>query len=166
MIAHVASSAAPCLRSGVLYLCPAALSFLRWLTPEVVVLTTARPAKLVGWGYQRGRWPIAHPTGFDATAAIAYHSDVPAVYKDRAMTEPSDKLGQPVNPLTVGPMRPLKEWAEEFPLSYSALRHYAKSGRLQAIKFGNQWATTRQAIEEYLASRDQQSIPKKYRNRT
>lgn len=70
---------------------------------------------------------------------------------------------EPVDPLTVGELRPLKELAESFPLSYSSLRHYAKLGRLRAVRFGNQWATTRQAVEEYLANRDLASIPHKYR---
>jgi hypothetical protein len=66
-------------------------------------------------------------------------------------------------PLPAADLRPLKELAKEYPLSYHSLRHYAKIGRLRAVKFGNQWATTRAAIEEYLATRDVESIPKKYR---
>lgn len=68
-----------------------------------------------------------------------------------------------VDPLTVGELRPIKELAEEFPLTYHSLRTYAKTGRLRAKKFGNQWSTTRAAIEEYLASRDLNTIPKKHR---
>ena len=78
----------------------------------------------------------------------------------------SDETDPPdiTDPLKEGELRPLKELAEEFPLSYSALRHYAKAGRLRAVRFGSQWATTRKAIEQYLASRDLNSVPKKYRN--
>jgi hypothetical protein len=82
------------------------------------------------------------------------------------MTEPSDNPQHEDDPLKIGELRPLKELAEEFPLSYSSLRHYAKSGRLRAVRFGNQWATTRKAIEEYLTNRDLKSVPKKYRNRS
>ncbi|MEN9933861.1 MAG: hypothetical protein RLZZ387_440 [Chloroflexota bacterium] len=80
------------------------------------------------------------------------------------MTEPADNpQHETPDPLTVGELRPLKDWVKEFPLSYHSLRTYAKNGRLRAVKFGNQWATTRAAIEEYLATRDLDSIPKKYR---
>lgn len=78
------------------------------------------------------------------------------------MANPHD---QP-DPLAVGELRPLKDLAKEFPLSYESLRKYAQVGRLRAVKFGNQWATTRAAVEAYLASRDPQTIPKKYRNKT
>jgi hypothetical protein len=70
------------------------------------------------------------------------------------------------DPLKEGELRPLKELAAEFPLSYHSLRTYAKTGKLRAVKFGNQWATTRKAIEEYLAKRNLESIPRKYRSRT
>lgn len=70
------------------------------------------------------------------------------------------------DPLKEGELRPLKELAEEFPLSYHSLRTYAKTGKLRAVKFGNQWATTRKAVEEYLAKRNLESIPRKYRSRT
>jgi hypothetical protein len=69
------------------------------------------------------------------------------------------------DPLTIGELRPLKDLAKEFALSYNSLRGYAIRGRLRAVKFGNQWASTRQAIEEYLTSRHLENIPKKYRNR-
>ena len=67
------------------------------------------------------------------------------------------------NELSPDELMPLKELAKEYPISYNSLRRYASTGRLKAKKFGNQWATTRGAIEEYLASRDIESIPKKYR---
>lgn len=68
-----------------------------------------------------------------------------------------------IDPLTVGELRPLTELADEFALSYNSLRGYAIRGRLRATKFGHQWASTRLAVEQYLASRDLDSIPKKYR---
>lgn len=80
------------------------------------------------------------------------------------MADPN-KNQEPVDPLTVGELRPLKELAEEFGLSYNSLRGYAMRGRLRATKFGNQWASTRQAVENYLASRNLDNIPKKYRKR-
>ena len=80
-----------------------------------------------------------------------------------AMADTTDNI-EPIDPLTIGELRPLKELAKEFPLTYESLRKYAQTGRLRATKFGNQWATTRRAIEEYLASRDVDTIPKKYRN--
>jgi hypothetical protein len=82
------------------------------------------------------------------------------------MADPTDNLQMPIDPLTVGELRPLKDLAEEFPLSYHSLRTYAKTGRLRAVKFGNQWATTRRAIEDYLASRNLVTIPRKYRPKT
>lgn len=57
------------------------------------------------------------------------------------------------DPLKVGELRPLKELAAEAGLSYHSLRTYARKGRLKAVKFGSQWATTRKAVEVYLASR-------------
>ena len=55
--------------------------------------------------------------------------------------------------LKVGELRPLKELAQELNLNYDSLRKYAQKGRLRAVKFGLQWASTRAAIEYYLASR-------------
>lgn len=77
----------------------------------------------------------------------------------------ADQSAETTDPLTIGELRPLKDLANEFALSYNSLRGYANRGRLRAIKFGNQWATTRRAIEDYLASRDLDSVPKKYRDR-
>jgi excisionase family DNA binding protein len=39
-------------------------------------------------------------------------------------------------------------------LSASSLRVYANRGRLRAWKVGSEWLTTKEAIDEYLASRD------------
>lgn len=71
----------------------------------------------------------------------------------------------PPDPLAIGELRPLKELAAEFPVSYASLRKYAQTGRLRAVKFGNQWASTRAAVEAYLASRSLDNIPHKYRDR-
>ncbi len=79
------------------------------------------------------------------------------------MADPNE--AQP-DPLTIGELRPLKALAEEFPIGYESLRKYAQIRRLRAVKFGNQWASTRAAVETYLASRKTESIPKKYRGRT
>jgi len=68
------------------------------------------------------------------------------------MADPSDNQ-EPVDPLMVGELRPLKELAQELSLNYDSLRKYAQKGRLKAVKFGLQWASTHRAIEEYLASR-------------
>ena len=75
-----------------------------------------------------------------------------------------DNTPQPVDPLTVGELITLQEAAEYAGLSRNSLLAYAKNGRLKAKKRGWMWFTTQAAIDEYLASRDLESIPKKYRN--
>jgi hypothetical protein len=80
------------------------------------------------------------------------------------MSEPSNDPQEISDPLTVGELLPLKDLAAEYGLSYNSLRSYAIRGRLRAKKFGNQWATTRRAVEDYLASRRLENIPKKYRS--
>ena len=72
----------------------------------------------------------------------------------------------PPDPLTVGELISLQEAAEYAGLAKNTLHNYAKSGRLRAKKLGPIWVTTRAAIDEYLQSRDLESIPKKYRDRT
>ncbi|MBU0491028.1 MAG: helix-turn-helix domain-containing protein [Chloroflexi bacterium] len=47
----------------------------------------------------------------------------------------------------------LKEAAEYSGLSDYYLRDIAQSGRLRAYKIGHFWVTTRQAIDEYIATR-------------
>ena len=47
----------------------------------------------------------------------------------------------------------LKEAAEYSGLSSDYLRDIARSGRLKAVKVGMQWLTTRQAVDDYLATR-------------
>lgn len=81
------------------------------------------------------------------------------------MAEPSDNQ-QPVDPLTVGELITLAEAAEYGGLAKRSLHNYALQGRLKAKKIGLYWVTTRAAIDEYLASRDIDSIPKKYRDRS
>lgn len=70
------------------------------------------------------------------------------------------------NPLTVGELITLQEAAEYAGLSKESIHNYVKRGRLKARKRGWMWFTTRAAVDEYLASRDLESIPKKYRNPT
>lgn len=75
------------------------------------------------------------------------------------MADPNDNQ-EPVDLLNMGELLPLKELAKEYPLSYNTLRTYAQQGVIQARKFGHQWASTRAAIEYYLATRDVERIPK------
>jgi hypothetical protein len=65
--------------------------------------------------------------------------------------------------LTIGELITLAEAAEYAGLTKGSLLVYAKNGRLKAKKRGWQWFTTQAAIDAYLASRDLESIPKKYR---
>lgn len=96
--------------------------------------------------------------------SIASQRGAPRVtHHDEQQGDEKGREPEELDPLTVGELKPLKDFTEEFSLSYHSLRTYAKNGRLRAVKFGNQWATTRRAIEMYLASRDIDSIPKKYR---
>jgi excisionase family DNA binding protein len=81
------------------------------------------------------------------------------------MAEPSDNQ-EPVDPLSVGELISLQEAAEYAGLTKDSLQGYIKRSRLKAKKIGNFWVTTRAAVDEYLASRDFESIPKKYRNRS
>lgn len=78
------------------------------------------------------------------------------------MAEPTDNQ-QPVDPLAIGELITLAEAAEYAGLAKDTLHGYAKSGRLRAKKMGWMWVTTRAAIDEYLASRSLDNIPKKYR---
>lgn len=68
-----------------------------------------------------------------------------------------------VDPLTVGELISLQEAAEYAGLEKSTLHTYAKRGRLKAKRLGPIWVTTRASVDEYLRSRDIDSIPKKYR---
>ena len=80
------------------------------------------------------------------------------------MADPTDNQ-QPVDPLSVGELITLAEAAEYAGLSKESIHNYVKRGRLKARKRGWMWFTTQAAVDEYLASRDVESIPKKYRNR-
>ena len=72
---------------------------------------------------------------------------------------------KPIDPLTVGELITLAEAAEYSGLSKESIHNYVKRGRLKARKRGWMWFTTQAAVAEYLASRDVESIPKKYRDR-
>ena len=74
-----------------------------------------------------------------------------------------ETIPQPVDPLKVGELIPLQEAAEYAGLAKDTLHGYAKSGRLKAKKIGWMWVTTHTAVDEYLASRSLENIPKKYR---
>jgi hypothetical protein len=67
------------------------------------------------------------------------------------------------DPLTVGELITLAEAAEYAGLAHKSLRNYVLLGRLKAKKLGSQWVTTHTAVDEYLASRSHDNIPKKYR---
>ncbi len=68
------------------------------------------------------------------------------------------------DPLKIGELISLQEAAEYAGLEKSSLHNYARRGRLRAKRLGPIWVTTKAAIDEYLASRDLDSIPRKYRN--
>jgi excisionase family DNA binding protein len=69
------------------------------------------------------------------------------------------------DPLATGELITLAEAAEYAGLTRGSLKDYVKRGRLKAKKLGNFWVTTRAAVDEYLASRSLDNIPKKYRDR-
>lgn len=72
---------------------------------------------------------------------------------------------EPVDPLTVGELITLPQAAEYAGLTHDTLLNYVRRGRMKARKMGPIWVTTQAAVDEYLASRDVNSIPKKYRGR-
>ena len=78
------------------------------------------------------------------------------------MADPTDNQ-EPVDPLTVGELITLQEAAEYAGFDYKTLHNYIKRGRLKALKRGWMWFTTQAAVEEYLASRSLENIPKKHR---
>ena len=80
------------------------------------------------------------------------------------MPDSSENL--PRDPLTIGELLTLAEAAEYAGLTKGSLLVYAKNGRLKAKRRGWMWFTTQAAIDEYLASRNLESIPKKYRKDT
>ena len=79
------------------------------------------------------------------------------------MTRHDDNT-EPVDPLTIGELISLAEAAEYSGLSRHSLSTYIRNKRLKARKLGNLWVTTKAAVDEYLASRDIESIPHKRRN--
>jgi excisionase family DNA binding protein len=78
------------------------------------------------------------------------------------MTNDETNYSQP-DPLTIGELISLQEAAAYCGLSKHSLLTYARNGRLRAKKIGSQWTTTRTAVDEYMRSRDLESIPKKHR---
>lgn len=81
------------------------------------------------------------------------------------MADPTDNQ-EPIDPLTVGELITLAEASEYAGLTRGSLFNYVKNGRLKAKRLGWQWVTTRAAVDEYLASRSLDNIPKKYRDRS
>jgi excisionase family DNA binding protein len=69
-----------------------------------------------------------------------------------------------LDPLTVGELISLQEAANYAGLSKNSLLVYIRNQRLRARKLGSQWVTTRAAVDAYLASRDLESVPKRYRD--
>ncbi|MBX0330475.1 helix-turn-helix domain-containing protein [Oscillochloris sp. ZM17-4] len=68
------------------------------------------------------------------------------------------------DPLSVGELITLADAAEYAGLAKRSLNDYIKRGRLKAKRVGLFWLTTHAAIDEYLASRSLDNIPKKYRD--
>ncbi len=77
-----------------------------------------------------------------------------------------DDTPQPVDPLTVGELITLQQAAEYCGLTKDTLHNYAKRGRIKAKKIGLYWVTTKAAVDEYISSRDIESIPKNLRKLT
>jgi excisionase family DNA binding protein len=73
---------------------------------------------------------------------------------------------EPVDPLTMGELISLQEAADYAGLTKGTLHDYIRRGRLKEKKIGSQWVTTRASIDEYLASRSLDNIPKKYRSKS
>ena len=80
------------------------------------------------------------------------------------MADPSNNQ-EPVDPLTVGELITLQEAAEYTGLAKESIHAYVKRGRLKAKKRGWMWFTTKAAVDEYLASRSLENIPKKHRQK-
>jgi hypothetical protein len=79
---------------------------------------------------------------------------------------PDSSDNQPHDPLSIGELITLQEAAEYAGLTRGSLLVYAKNGRLKAKRRGWMWFTTQAAVDVYLASRNLDNIPKKYRNRS
>lgn len=82
------------------------------------------------------------------------------------MADQENNAQQNSDPLTIGELITLQEAAEYAKLSKESIHNYVKRGRLKAKKRGWMWFTTYAAVDEYLNSRDIESIPKKYRKNT
>jgi len=80
------------------------------------------------------------------------------------MADSSDNSSR--DPLSIGELITLQQGAEYAGLTKGSLFNYIKSGRLKAKRVGWQWLTTIAAVDEYLASRSFDNIPKKYRDRS
>ena len=78
------------------------------------------------------------------------------------MADHSENMSR--DPLTIGELITLAEAAEYAGLAYETLLNYVRRGRLKAKKRGWMWFTTSAAIDEYMASRNLDNIPKKYRD--
>jgi excisionase family DNA binding protein len=66
--------------------------------------------------------------------------------------------------LETSPFITLKEAAARFPLSYAQLRRLARTGRLEAVRFGHEWLTTPAAVTAYLTdTRLRSHDPHKYK---
>ncbi len=101
----------------------------------------------------------------DSPPSPGYHSPTKKhspEYNER-MPAPEES---PPDPLTIGELISLQDAAEYAGLTRDSLTGYIRRGRLKAKKIGPVWVTTRAAIDAYLASRDTESIPKKYRSRS
>lgn len=59
----------------------------------------------------------------------------------------------------------LSEAAKRVNLNPIFLRQLCVKNRLRARKIGRNWVTTMKWVREYLDSRSEKNIPKKYRNR-
>jgi len=70
------------------------------------------------------------------------------------------------DPLAIGELITLQEAAAYAGLTHDTLLNYVRRGRMRARKMGWMGVTTRAAVDAYLQSRDLESIPKKYRNRS
>lgn len=86
-------------------------------------------------------------------------------HHDEQQGDEKGREPEELDPLTVGELLSLAQAAEYTGLSHKSLRNYILLGRLKAKKLGSQWVTTRLALDEYIASRSLENIPKKYRNR-
>jgi len=59
----------------------------------------------------------------------------------------------------------LAEAAKKYRFRPVSLRAYVKRKRLEAVKRGNTWYTTDEAVKKYIHSRNVEKIPRSYRRR-